>query len=41
MFYSDLVKLIEHEHNNQFVKAKSYSGTSSTGELTLETALKP
>lgn len=27
MFYSDLVKLIKHHHNCQFVKAKSYSGT--------------
>ena len=24
MFYSDLVKLIEHNHSNQFIKARSY-----------------
>lgn len=41
MFYSDLVKLIDHEHNCQFVKAKSYSGIESTGQLTLETPLLP
>lgn len=35
MFYSDLVKMIHHDHTNQFIRVKSYQGTESKGELTL------
>lgn len=31
MFYSDLVKEIHFEHSNEFIRAKSYAGTNSTG----------
>jgi len=41
MFYSDLVKKIHLEHSNEFLRAKSYEGTSSTGSLLIETQLKP
>ena len=36
MFYSDLVKLIQFDHRNEFVKLKSYSGLNSTGEIRVE-----
>lgn len=41
MFYSDLVKQIKFEHTNEFIRAKSYAGTNSTGDLHIETELKP
>jgi hypoxanthine phosphoribosyltransferase len=41
MFYSDLVKLIKFPHRNDFIKIKTYSGLNSTGELQVETELKP
>lgn len=37
MFFSDLVKKIEHSHTHEFVRCKSYAGTESTGKLILET----
>ena len=40
MFFSDLVKRIEHAHTHEFVRCRSYSGTESTGKLILETELK-
>lgn len=41
MFYSDLVKEIQHPHRNDFVKIKSYAGLNSTGELKIETEIRP
>ena len=41
MFYSDLVKLIEFPHRNEFIKVKSYAGLNSTGELKVETVINP
>lgn len=41
MFYSDLVKKIKFQHRNDFVKLKSYSGLNSTGEVRVETELRP
>lgn len=41
MFFSDLVKKIEHNHTHEFIRCKSYTGTESTGKLTVETELKP
>jgi hypoxanthine phosphoribosyltransferase len=31
MFYTDLVKEITHPHYNEFIRCRSYHGTSSTG----------
>ena len=35
MFYSDLIRLLDHVHTNQFIKIKSYSGLQSTGAITV------
>jgi hypoxanthine phosphoribosyltransferase len=41
MFYADLVKEIRHDHRNDFVRVKSYAGLNSTGELKVETEIRP
>lgn len=39
MFYSDLVRGLKYSIRNEFIRAKSYEGLNSTGELHLETPL--
>jgi hypoxanthine phosphoribosyltransferase len=41
MFFSDLVKQIEHPHTHEFIKCRSYEGTETTGKLLVETPIKP
>jgi hypoxanthine phosphoribosyltransferase len=41
MFFSDLVKKIDHPHTHEFIRCRSYEGTESTGKLIVETPLKP
>ena len=40
MFYSDLVKQLQHPHRNDFVKLRSYQGLNSTGELKVESEMR-
>jgi hypoxanthine phosphoribosyltransferase len=40
MFFTDLVKKIEHPHTHEFIRCKSYEGTVTTGKVIVETPLK-
>lgn len=41
MFYADIARLINYDQRNVFIRTSSYVGTQSTGQLKIETPIKP